>query len=151
MKVEPGPLQPRTRNSFTRVMRRYAPDGIAMKWSEDIPVLVKGMTVPGGKLVVAGPPFELHPSSFLVDPAANQIRLDSALDDASAADAAIEKAHKGLTGEENARLLVLMKTTGKEEANIPLPSSPVFDGVMAASGRLYICREDGVVTCLGQE
>ena len=79
----------------------------------------------------------------------NRIRLDSALDDASASDAAIEKAHKGLTGEESARLLVLAKTTGSEEANIPLPSSPVFDGVIAASGRLYICREDGVVSCFG--
>ena len=149
VKVEPGSLEPRTHNSFTRVMRRYAPEGIAMKWSEDIPVLVKGMTVAGGKLVVAGPSFELHPSSFLVDPATNRIRLDSALDDATASDAAIEKAHKGLTGEESARLLVLAKTTGSEEANIPLPSSPVFDGVIAASGRLYICREDGVVSCFG--
>jgi len=150
VKVEPDPLEPRTHNSFTRVMRRYAPNGIAMQWSEDIPVLVKGMTVAGDKLVVAGPSFELYPSSFLVDPATNRIRLDTALDEASAADAAIEKAHRGLTGEENARLLVLTKTTGSEEANIPLSSSPVFDGVMAASGRLYICREDGVVSCFAE-
>jgi hypothetical protein len=147
--VEPGPLEPRTYNSFTRVMRRYAPEGIAMQWSEDIPILVKGMTVAGGKLVVAGPAFELHPSSFLVDPATNRIRLDSAPDDASASDAAIEKAHKGLTGARSARLLVLTKTTGTEEANIPLASSPVFDGVIAALGRLYVCREDGVVSCFG--
>ena len=151
VKVAPSPLEPRTHNSFTRVMRRYAPEGIAMQWSENIPVLVKGMTVAGGKLVVAGPSFELHPSSFLVDPATNHIRLDTALDDASASDAAIGKAHRGLTGEESARLLVLTKTTGREEANIPLPSSPVFDGVMAASGRLYICREDGVVSCFGEK
>lgn len=151
MKVEPGPLQPRTHNGFTRVMRRYAPKGITMQWSEDIPVLVKGMTVACDKLVVAGPSFELHPSSYLVDPATNRIRLDSALDDASAADAAIEKAHRGLTGEEDARLIVLTKTTGREEANIPLASGPVFDGVMAASGRLYICREDGVVSCFGEK
>jgi len=151
VKVEPDALEPRTHNSFMRVMRRYAPKGIAVQWSEDIPVLVKGMTVAGDKLVVAGPPFELHPSSFLVDPASNRIRLDTALDDASAADAAIEKAHRGLTGKESPRLLVLTKTTGREEANIPLPSSPVFDGVMAASGRLYICREDGVVSCFGEK
>ena len=119
--------------------------------SAEVPVLVKGMTVAGGKLVVAGPSFELHPSSFLVDPATNRIRLDTAPDDASAAEAAIAKAHRGLTGEENARLLVLTKTTGKEEVNIPLPSSPVFDGIIAASGRLYICREDGVVSSFGEK
>ena len=149
VKLEPGPIQPRTYSTFTRVIRQYAPRGIAMKWSEDIPVLAKGMTVAGDKLVVAGPSFELHPSSFLVDAATNQLRLDSAPDDAAAADAAIEKAHKGLTGEADARLLILTKTTGKEQANIPLPSVPVFDGVIAASDRLYICREDGVVSCFG--
>jgi hypothetical protein len=144
-----GPLSPRTYENFTRVMRRYATEGISTKWSDDIPVLVKGMTVAGDKLIVAGPSFELHPSSFLVDPATNQIRLDAAPDDASASEAAIARAHRGLTGKASARLLVLDKVAGAEKAGFALPCSPVFDGVIAAAGRLYVCREDGIVACFG--
>jgi hypothetical protein len=148
-KLEPGPLKPRAQANFTRVMRQYAPAGIALQWSTNPGVLVKGMTVAGPRLVVAGPPFELHPSSFLVDPATDRIRIDSAPDLPEPGEAAIARAHEGLTGDEPPRLLVLEKATGKEVAGVSLSASPVFDGLIAAGGRLYVCLEDGVVTCLG--
>ncbi len=148
-KLDPGPLQPRRHGSFTRVMRQYEKKGIAMDWSEEPPVLVKGMTVARDKLVVAGPAFELHPSTFLVDPATDRIRLDSALNDDAPARAAIDKAHRGLAGKDSPCLCIYDKKTGKLETNTPLPASPVFDGVIAANGRLYICREDGIAMCLG--
>ncbi|MBT4817107.1 MAG: PQQ-binding-like beta-propeller repeat protein, partial [Lentisphaerae bacterium] len=148
-KLTPGTRKPRAHKSFKRVIGKYAPRGIALKWTTDPTVLVKGMTVAGPKLVVAGPPFELHPSSFLVDPATDGIRLASAPDKAEAANAVVAKAHAGLSGKEPPRLIVLAKDTGATQISIPLPSSPVFDGLIAACGRLYVCREDGVVTCLG--
>jgi outer membrane protein assembly factor BamB len=149
-KLEPGSLKPRRQGSFTRVMRQYEKRGIATHWSAEPPVLVKGMTVAGEKLVVAGPAFELHPSSFLLDPTGNRVRLDTAPDDTAAARAAIDKAHCGLTGKNSPRLCIYAKRTGELQSNNPLPAAPVFDGVMAAARRLYICREDGVVMCLGE-
>ena len=41
------------------------------------------------------------------------------------------------------------KRTGEMQTNLSLPAEPVFDGVIAAGGRLYVCREDGTVMCLG--
>ena len=107
------------------------------------------MTVAGEKLVVAGPAFELHPSLYLVDTATNEIRIDSAPDKEARARTEIDRAHRGLTEKESPRLCVLSKRTGEMEVNHPLASSPVFDGLIAAAGRLYLCREDGVVSCLG--
>ncbi len=120
-----------------------------MKWSIQSPVLVKSMTVADEKLVVAGPVFELHPSSFLVDEATNGIRLDSAPDNATEAKNQVELADRGLKEQESPRLCVIDKKSGEIKIDTPLPCSPVFDGVIAAAGRLYICREDGVVSCLG--
>ncbi len=149
VKLEPGPQEPRAYNNFSRLITKSAPKGIAMKWSTEIPVLVKGMTVAGEKLVIAGPAFELHPSSFLTDTATDEIRLDSAPDQAAGARTEIDLAARGLTEKESPRLCVLSKKTGKVELNQPLASSPVFDGLIAAAGRLYLCREDGVISCLG--
>ncbi len=149
VELEPAPRKPRAHDSFSRLISKYAPKGIAMTWSRQIPVLVKGMTVAGEMLVVAGPAFELHPSSYLADTATDEIRLDSAPDQAARARTQIEFADRGLKEEESPRLCVMSKTTGKMTLNQPLPSSPVFDGLIAAAGRLYICREDGIVSCMG--
>lgn len=147
--LPPGPRVPRAYDGFSRMIAKYAPKGIAIKWSAPIPLLVKGMTVAGDKLVVAGPVFELHPSSFLVDPATDAIRLGSAPTNAQRARTEIDLARRGLAEKEAPRLCVLSKETGETVLNHPLVCSPVFDGLIAAEGRLYVCREDGIVTCLG--
>lgn len=147
--LKPGPREPRSSGSFTRPIAKYAPKGIAIGWSTQIPVLVKGMVVAGEKLVVAGPAFELHPSSFLIDPATDGIRLASGPDKAARAKIQVDLADRGLKGKESPRLCVLSKRTERVKVNHPLASSPVFDGLIAAAGRLYLCREDGVVSCLG--
>jgi outer membrane protein assembly factor BamB len=151
MELAPGPSKPRMHNDFGRVIAKYAPKGITMKWSTQCPVLVKGMTIAAEKLVVAGPAFELHPSSYLVDTATDEIRLDWAPDKAALARRQIDLADRGLKEKESPRLCVVDKETGEVEVNAPLASSPVFDGLIAATGCLYLCREDGVVSCLGGE
>ena len=45
-------------------------------------------------------------------------------------------------------LLVTSAADGKELARYKLDSSPVFDGMAAAYGRLYMATEDGSVLCL---
>ncbi len=54
-----------------------------------------------------------------------------------------------LDGEAQGLLLTHSTTDGAPLARMPLPSTPVWDGMAAAAGRLYIATRDGRVVCLG--
>jgi hypothetical protein len=51
-------------------------------------------------------------------------------------------------GEGDGKLVVLDAAEGKQLAELGLPSQPVFDGMAAAGGRLFISMTDGSVVCL---
>ena len=51
-------------------------------------------------------------------------------------------------GSKGSVLLMVDKTDGKKLAGMELPSSPVFDGMIAAGRRLYLSLKDGSVLCL---
>ncbi len=51
----------------------------------------------------------------------------------------------------NGGLLVGFSTTdGSEKVRLPLPAIPVWDGMAAAGGRLYVSTKDGKLTCFGK-
>jgi hypothetical protein len=39
---------------------------------------------------------------------------------------------------------------GLQRADVNLPAPPVFDGLAAAYGRVYVAAEDGVLRCFGE-
>jgi len=41
--------------------------------------------------------------------------------------------------------------TGEKLTELPLEVCPVFDGMAAAAGRLYMANQDGSVICLESE
>jgi outer membrane protein assembly factor BamB len=92
-------------------------------WHQWIPVRVLGMVVAGDHLFVAGPPDIVSKE----DPCA---------------------AFEGRLG---ATVWALDKKTGTKLSELPLPSPPVFDGLIAANGNLYISTVDGKVLCLRGE
>jgi len=89
-------------------------------WMLWLPVRIRAMVKAGDTLFVAGPPDVLDPQ----DPYA-----------------AFE-ARKG------AQLVAVSAGDGNKLSQIPLEYPPVFDGMIAANGRLFICLEDGTVVCL---
>jgi hypothetical protein len=91
------------------------------RWSVAIPVLARAMVLAGETLLVAGPP-----------------------DFASAKDPTA-----ALEGREGGSLLAVAPADGKVTATYPLASPPVFDGMAAAGGRLYLVTMDGKVVCMG--
>ena len=50
-----------------------------------------------------------------------------------------------------ALLMAISVSDGTELAQYQLDSSPVFDGMAAAYGRLYVSMEDGSLLCLTEE
>ena len=66
----------------------------------------------------------------------------------------LAEAASGLTednGDQGALLLAISAVDGTELAWHQLDCSPVFDGMAAANGNLYISLEDGRVVCLGEK
>ena len=89
------------------------------KWQKMIPVRVRAMVLAGDRLVVAGPPDVVDKD----DPyAAFEGRKGAVLQVFSASDGALLKQH-------------------------PLAAPPVFDGMAAARGRLYLSAEGARLVC----
>jgi len=90
------------------------------RWSIQIPLRIRAMVLAGSTLFVAGTPDVIDPN----DPW-------SAID-----------------GRKGGILWAISTADGKKLAEYPLNSPPIFDGIAAANGRLYISTIDGSVVCL---
>ncbi len=90
-------------------------------WAERIPIRVKAMVAAEGLLFVAGPPDVVDPKDPL---------------------GAFEGRKGGL-------LWVVSAATGEKLAEYKLDSPPVFNGIAAASGRLYVATAAGEIICFG--
>jgi hypothetical protein len=54
-------------------------------------------------------------------------------------------------GRKGAKVLAISSEDGKTLSEIKLESPPVFDGIIAASGRLFASLRDGSIVCLAAE
>ena len=91
------------------------------KWSARIPVRVGGLVLAGKRLYLAGSP-DVLPED---DP------------------------YAAIEGRKGGRLWVVSTADGKRLAEHKLGSMPVFDGMVAAGGRLYVATVDGHLICMG--
>ncbi|MHC4439791.1 MAG: outer membrane protein assembly factor BamB family protein [Planctomycetota bacterium] len=89
-------------------------------WIQWLPVRIRAMVKAGDTLFVAGPPDVLDPD----DP------------------------YAAFEGRKGAVVLAISAKDGKELSEIPLKHPPVFDGMIAASGRLFVSLQDGSVVSL---
>ena len=103
-----------------KLKRRSAPVG--HKWTARLPFQARAMVLARDRLFVAGWP--------------------DVVDDADPC-AAPE-------GRKGGVLWAFSKADGKLLAKSELKSPPVFDGLIAADGRLYLATVDGAVRCMGQ-
>jgi hypothetical protein len=92
-------------------------------WKTWLPVRIRAMVKAGDTLFVAGPPDALDEKDPL---------------------AAFE-------GRKGASLVAVSAKDGNKLAELPLHAPPVFDGLIAAGGRLLVALEDGSLLCLGKE
>ena len=109
---------------YTRASRGYSRKGprqlkVKFRWTASLPILVRAMLRAGDTLFAAGPP-------------------DNALRSAPA-----------FEGQRGGGLCAVSAADGKALQDYRLDSPPVFDGMAAANGRLFLTTEDGQVLCLG--
>jgi len=92
-------------------------------WSHRVPLRIRSMVLAGETLFVAGVPDVADPTDPLVALAA-------------------------LEGDKGAQLQAYSAADGRKLAEYQLTSPPVFDGLIAADGRLYCSTTDGKVMCM---
>ena len=94
------------------------------------------MVLAGGILFVAGPPNVVDEEEIFSHPDNPEVR----------AKALRQRAILG--GTEGGLLLAVAANDGKKVAEYRLDSPPVWDGMAAARGRLYLALRSGRVVCL---
>jgi hypothetical protein len=113
-------------------------DKIAHQWTQDLPLVVQAMVLADDTLFVAGPP-----------DVTDEVKLLAAFDQPDTQKVLARQAAV-LDGKEGSLLWAVSKTDGKKLAGRRLESLPVFDGMAAAGGRLFLSTADGTVLCLGK-
>ncbi len=95
----------------------------APAWKLFLPVRIRAMVKAGDTLFVAGPPDELDAA----DP------------------------YAALDGRKGARMVAVGAKEGKKLAEYPLQASPIFDGLIAAGGKLFMSTTDGKLSCFSSQ
>ncbi len=92
-------------------------------WSRKIPIRTTGMVLAGDRLYVAGPP-DLDQNAG---------------------------AYEAMIGRKGARFRVVSAADGETITAFDMKEVPVFDGLIAAGGRLYLSAREGTLVCLGEK
>jgi len=105
------------------------------RWTQDVPLFARAMVLAGGTLFVAGP-------GDVVD----EQQAFSRIDDPKVRRSLAEQA-AALNGKKGGLLLAVSAANGKNLAQYDLDNPPVFDGMAATGGRLYMATTNGEVLC----
>ena len=116
---------------------RPVPGHPVYDWSEEVPLLGRALVLAGQRLFVAGPP-------DLVDTEQTLLHLDDPQTRAGLAAQA-----EALEAKQGALVWDVSAEDGHKLAEYRLDAPPVFDGLIAAGGRLYLSLTSGTVLSMG--
>jgi outer membrane protein assembly factor BamB len=134
--VDPNPNAPSRRRGAS-VYGEVRPTRLKYQWSEAVPLLVRALVGTADSLVIAGPPGITDESPLYYNYATPE--MQEAMADATEA----------FAGKKGALVMLVSKEDGQRQAAYRLDSAPVFDGVVATAGHLFMSTLDGQVICLG--
>ena len=120
-----------------RARRGRGKSSVNFEWTRDVALMVRAMVLADRTLFIAGP------ERLVDEDAAFQKFPDPAARKQLAAQGA------ALAGKSGALLQAVDADTGKTAAEYRLDSPPVFDGLIAAGGRLFLTTTDGHVAAYG--
>ena len=117
----PKPKAPAPKGQPRRRRRAPVRSTVHYTWAQPAPLEVRAMVLAGDTLFVAGPPPDAHTN------------LDS------------------FQGRGGVVLRAIAAADGKTLAEHKLAALPVFDGMIAARGRLFIALSNGSLLCMGKQ
>jgi hypothetical protein len=106
------------------------------RWTAQVPLSVTAMVVADKTMFIAGPP--------------DMIRTKEEEGEGALVLENPQQALAAWEGKEGALLWAVSAEDGERLAEYSLDSLPVFDGMAAANGRLYISTRTGQVLCMGK-
>jgi outer membrane protein assembly factor BamB len=120
--------------------RRRPPSKITVQWAGDIDVMVRAMLLAGTeadkRLFIAGPP-NIVGSEAPSGKHRYTLRSPKTLEDQEAA----------FEGKRGGTIWTVSASDGKMLSKVALSAPPVWDGMAASGGRLYIATMDGRISC----
>ncbi len=122
---------------ITRRGQQGRAQSITYNWSQEIPFYVRAMVLAGKTLFVAGPPDVVNEEEAFDRFADPKIQ------------AQLEEQVAVLNGRDGSLLWAVSTSDGAKVAEYKLDFIPVWDGMAAAYGRLFLATNDGRVVCLG--
>lgn len=108
-------------------------------WTADLPFFARAMLLAGDTIFIAGPPDIVNENEAFRnydDPAVQK---------------QLARQNAALTGADGAVLLAVSKDDCTKLAEYKIESMPVFDGMAAANGKLYMSATDGRLMCFSQQ
>ncbi len=109
------------------------------KWARAVPILARAMVKAGDRLHILGPEEFINQED-----AFRTITVERTQE-------ILAKQADAMRGKRGALLLSVDASDGTISSGHKLPTTPVFDGMASATGRLYLALSDGTITCLGKE
>ena len=129
-------LTPRQQRQQKKKQRSAAPTTRPLYyWSREVPLYVRAMVLANKTLFIAGPPDIIDEEQIFKNP------------DAAGVAGKLREQTSALDGKKGASLHVVSVSDGKKLAEYKLETVPVFDGMAAADGRLYLSMKNGRVQC----
>ncbi|MBT3200558.1 MAG: PQQ-binding-like beta-propeller repeat protein [Phycisphaerales bacterium] len=109
------------------------------RWKSRIPLRAKAIVKTPDTLLVAGPEDVLDEEKIFSDPNSESNK------------ALLRKQNELLGSPKQGKLLAVSVRDGAVAQTIDLASQPVWDGMAAAYGKLFVCCKDGSVVALGEK
>ncbi len=125
--------KPKTNAKGKKRRPRSSGPPVKLIWSQEDSLIVRAMVQAGDQLIVAGPPDLGEKDSTIL-----QFHNEP-------------EALAGFMGKKGVFLRVVSATDGKQVSECKLDAMPVFDGMSAADGRIFIALKNGSLQCRGEE
>ncbi len=110
------------------------------RWTQDVPIYVRAMTLAGSRLFIVGPPDIIDEEETFQKLTEQDEEVQRLLANQDAA----------LNGRDGSLLLSVNIDSGKIEHQLKLDTLPAWDSLAAANGKLFLSTLDGSVVCFGQ-